>query len=214
MSQVYYGTARRNSSGLMKNFSPVSLYYRISNNNTVNTVCQGDGEFFSGPMVLFVSILHKAEKEVTKKVQFCYPSSFFLSREKKNRSVPIDKAAGLGIMNIEGRCRMAVSPDPSNRDFHVDRSGASRAVNTLLGLSTPAAAIPPSATPYSAGLSSSARFPSASPPFARERPTAFLCSSVLLHVIIAPTPYLVKFRARQGPFFYAQRNTEMCPESF
>ena len=167
------------------------------------------------PGMLLVSIHHLLEKNVTKGVQFCNLSSFLpLSREKKNRSVPIDKAASFGIMNIEGRCRMAVSPDPSNRDFHVDRSGTSRAVNTLLGLSTPAAATPPPATPYSAGLSSNARFPSASPPFARERPTAFLCSSVLLHVIIAPTPYLVKFRARQGPFFYGQRNTEMCPESF
>ena len=43
---------------------------------------------------------------------------------------PFDKAAGFGIISIEGRCHKTVSPkDYSNR---VDRSGASRTVNTLL----------------------------------------------------------------------------------
>ena len=74
---------------------------------------KGGRKIFSkaDPGMLFVSIHHLLEKEVTKGVQFCNLSSFLpLSGEKKNRPVPIDKAANLGIMNIEGRCCMAISP--------------------------------------------------------------------------------------------------------
>ena len=152
------------SSRLPKNFPPLchctivlAIIIRL-----IQLVKRGRKIFSkAGPGVLLVSIHHLLVKEVTKGVQFCNLSSFLpLSGEKKNRSVPIDKAAGLGIMNIEGCCRMAVSPMQSTHE--VDRSGCGRTVNTLLWLvcrpkrpDTPETGVP-STTVFST---------SASPPF-------------------------------------------------
>lgn len=103
-------------------------------------------------------------------------------------------------MNVEERCHTAVSPYDSIANY-VDRSGTIRTVNTLLGPGTPTAAKPPRTIPRNAGLSPSAHFPSASPPFPREWPTAFSCSSILLPLSCQTRRLLSKGAPFGAPFF-------------
>ena len=103
-----------------------------------------------------------------------YQNRRLLSKGAPCRGFPLDKAAGFSIMNTEGRRCMAVSPHMSTET--VDRSGASRTVNTLLwSVCRPKRPD----TPESGVQRTAVFFPSASPPFSREWLTAFLCSSVL-----------------------------------
>ncbi len=100
-------------------------------------------------------------------------------------------------MNMEGRRRTAVSPYLSTT-WRVDRSGSGRTVNTL---SWSVCRPKRPDTPETGVLCTAVFSTSASPPFPREWPTAFSCSSILLPLSCQTRRLLSKGAPFGAPFF-------------